>query len=45
MPKLSQQPDTTPISSIVDQLTELYAFVDDFWGHSSRPAALAAIAA
>jgi hypothetical protein len=31
MPKLSQQPDTTPISSIVDQLTELYAFVDDFW--------------
>jgi IS5 family transposase len=30
MPKLFQQPDTTPMSSIVDQLTELYAFVDDF---------------
>jgi hypothetical protein len=30
MPKLFQQPNTTPISSIVDQLTELYAFVDDF---------------
>jgi IS5 family transposase len=30
MLKLFRQPDTTPLSSIVDQLTELYAFVDDF---------------
>ncbi len=30
MSKLFRQPDTTPLSSIVDQLTELYAFVDDF---------------
>src|SRR3982750_779233 len=31
MPELFLQPGgTTPLSSIVDHLTELYAFVDDF---------------
>ncbi len=30
MSKLFWQPDTAPLSSIVDQLTERYAFVDDF---------------
>jgi hypothetical protein len=30
MPKLFRPPDTTPLSSIVDQLTELYVFIDDF---------------
>src|SRR5919199_5353225 len=30
MPKLFRDRGTTPMSSIVDQLTALYAFVDDF---------------
>src|SRR4051812_15915501 len=30
MPELFQRRGTTPMPSIVDQLTELYAFVDDF---------------
>src|SRR4051794_16711190 len=30
MPELFQRRGTTPLSSIVDQLTELYTFVDDF---------------
>jgi IS5 family transposase len=30
MAKLFSQPGTTPLSSIVDQVTELYIFVDDF---------------
>jgi hypothetical protein len=30
MPELFGERGTTPLSSIIDQLTELYAFVDDF---------------
>jgi Transposase DDE domain len=30
MPELFYERGTTPLSSIIDQLTELYAFVDDF---------------